>query len=76
MPEVGLPDKDKLLRTLHYKNANGTLLTGLDANVAAWQHTARASRWRLLELPLIRPVARLCYALWARWRYWRLYGNP
>ena len=68
-----LPDRHTLLKTLHLRNGDGSLLTGLDANIAAWQHTQYAARWRLLQLPLVRQLAQAAYHLWARWRYQRLY---
>ena len=40
----GLPDRDTLLRQLHLQTADGKLLTGVEANVAAWRHT----RWSFL----------------------------
>jgi len=70
-----LPDRRTLLETLHLRKADGSLLTGLDANVAAWQHTRYAARWRLLQLPLVRQVAQMAYRLWAGWRYNRLYSS-
>ena len=69
-----LPDRDTLLRELHYRDADGSLLVGLDANVAAWQHTRWGWLWRVLQWPLVRPLAERAYARWARQRYQRLYG--
>ena len=74
LPE--LPSRDQLLKKLHLQTARGDLLVGLEANIAAWEHTALAPRWRLLRLPLIRQLAEFGYTIWARWRYRRLYGNP
>ncbi len=70
-----LPDRDTLLRTLHYQRADGQFLTGLEANVAAWQHTPNARRWRVLLTPLVKPCMHVVYSLWARWRYRRLYAR-
>tara|TARA_R110002110_G_scaffold205066_7_gene417339 strand:+ start:496441 stop:496794 length:354 start_codon:yes stop_codon:yes gene_type:complete len=74
-PDEKLPEKDDLLRTLHLQRADGEIVTGLDANVAAWQGTRYAALWRVLRWPLIRPVANACYQRWARWRYERLYAK-
>jgi predicted DCC family thiol-disulfide oxidoreductase YuxK len=68
-------DVDALLRTLHYVTASGERLTGLDANVAAWQHTRWGFAWRWLRWPLVHPLASRVYDFWARWRYRRLYGE-
>jgi predicted DCC family thiol-disulfide oxidoreductase YuxK len=69
------PDRDTLLRTLHLRRADGSWLTGADANVAAWEGT-RQGRWlRILRWRPIRPVVDLVYAWWAAWRYHRLYGR-
>jgi predicted DCC family thiol-disulfide oxidoreductase YuxK len=75
LDDAGLPSRDQLLRQLHLRTAKGEFLTGLEANVAAWQHTRIGWLWRVLQWPLIRPVASRCYNLWARRRYQRLYGG-
>ena len=58
------PPADVLMSRLHLKTAQGQWITGLSANVHAWQHTRFGCVWRLLELPLIRPVSHYCYELW------------
>ena len=58
--EPDLPERDTLLRTA-------------DANVAAWEGTPRWRWLRPLRWPLLRHVVDAVYALWARWRYRRLY---
>lgn len=68
-------DVGELLRTLHYVSPNGDLLVGLDANVAAWQHTRWGFAFRWLRWPLVRAIASRVYDAWARWRYRRLYGD-
>lgn len=70
---AGLPGRVELLRNLHYRRSDGTVLSGLDANVAAWQHTRLGPLWRWLRWPLIRPVADRLYGLWAEKRYRGLY---
>ncbi len=74
-PAGDLPDRDTLLRTLHLRLPDGRWLTGADANVAAWQHTDLGHRFRWMRWPLVRGAVDLAYALWARWRYRRLYGR-
>lgn len=58
------PDKAQLLELLHLKTPEGQWLTGLEANVAAWQHTPYGKYWRLLLLPPIKPIALLAYRVW------------
>lgn len=70
----GAPDRDTLLRTLHLRRADGSWLTGADANVEAWRHTRFGWLWAPLRWPLLRTLVDLVYAPWARWRYRRLYG--
>ena len=70
-----LPDAPTLLRTLHLRTSQGELLTGVDANVAAWQFTRHGHWFRWMRWPLIRPIADRFYDFWARWRYNRLYRN-
>jgi predicted DCC family thiol-disulfide oxidoreductase YuxK len=70
-----LPDRDLLLRQLHLQTAQGSFVTGLEANISAWEHTAYGARWRLLRLPLVRHLAGFGYRIWASWRYRRLYQN-
>lgn len=72
-PDPALPDRETLLRNLHLRTADGRLLTGIEANVAAWQHTRLGPLWRWLRWPLIRPIADAAYRVWADRRYRRLY---
>jgi predicted DCC family thiol-disulfide oxidoreductase YuxK len=73
--DAGLPSKQVLLSQLHLKQANGQFLTGLDANVTAWQHTRFGFYYRWLGWPVVRSVASWVYSQWAQVRYRRLYGN-
>ena len=73
--DATLPDEDSLLRTLHLRLPNGQLLTGAEANVAAWQFTPRGIWFRWMRWPLIGKLIDLVYDSWARWRYQRLYGR-
>ena len=70
-----LPDRDTLLRNLHLKTAEGEILTGVDANVVAWQGTRPGRLLGWMRWPLVKPVANAFYRLWALWRYRRLYGD-
>ena len=71
----GLPSRQILLSSLHLKRADGELLTGLDANVAAWQHTRFGFLYKWLRWPLVRSIADWFYARWAEVRYRRLYSD-
>jgi predicted DCC family thiol-disulfide oxidoreductase YuxK len=73
--QQGLPSRREMLEKLHYRDADGRLLVGLDANIAAWQHTRIGFLWRILDWPLIRPLAEWAYNRWAVIRYRRLYGD-
>ena len=69
-----LPGKEALLRNLHYIREDGRVLTGIDANVAAWQHTRFGVLWRWLSWPWLRPLTSRVYAFWAHRRFRKLYG--
>ena len=71
----GLPTKQALLMRLHLKRADGRLLVGLDASVAAWQHTRFGILYRWLRWPVIRNASDRVYALWAQVRYRRIYSD-
>jgi predicted DCC family thiol-disulfide oxidoreductase YuxK len=70
-----LPDTDTLLRQLHLQTADGRMLTGVEANVAAWRHTQWAFLFSWMQWPLIHTITEMVYSRWARWRYRRLYGD-
>jgi predicted DCC family thiol-disulfide oxidoreductase YuxK len=63
-----LPDKKRLLSRLHLQTADGQWITGLRANIRAWDHTPLRRLWRLLDWPLISPVSHWCYESWLRRR--------
>ena len=67
-PDVDTPDRATLLKSLHLRRGN-TWLVGLDANIAAWQHTRLGAIWRLLSWPLVKPVADWLYRQWAERRF-------
>jgi len=69
-----LQGREDLLRTLHLCRADGTMLRGVDANAAVWQHTSFGIPWRLITLPGVRVIAGRLYDAWARRRYRRLYA--
>ncbi len=73
-PGADVPPRLTLLRTLHLRRADGEWVTGLDASVAAWQHTRLGPLWRWLRWPLVKPLAAYGYRLWAQWRFRRLYA--
>ena len=70
-----LPDRKTLLRTLHLKQTDGQFVTGLEANVAAWQYTRLGFLFRWLLWWPFRPVAQWCYATWADIRFRKRYGD-
>ena len=74
-PDADLPDRETLLRTLHMRLPDGGLVTGAEANVAAWQYTRHGIWFRWLRWPLLRLAVDRVYDAWARWRYRRLYGR-
>ena len=67
--------RHQLLKTLHLQSSDGNYLTGLEANVAAWQHTSYGWLFRWMLWPIIRPIADVAYRYWAEWRYRRLYES-
>tara|TARA_R110002072_G_scaffold138795_1_gene282248 strand:+ start:92 stop:442 length:351 start_codon:yes stop_codon:yes gene_type:complete len=76
LPEdTSLPSKQALLSNLHLKQANGEFLIGLDANVAAWQHTRFGIFFRWLRWPLLKSIADWAYNRWAQLRYRRRYHD-
>ncbi len=75
LPESGdLPPRDQLLAVLHLRRGQ-SWLTGVDASVAAWQHTRYAALWRWMRWPIIAPLIDTVYRRWAIWRFNRLYGK-
>ena len=60
-------DKQQLFSELHLLKADGELLIGLEANVAAWQHTKWRSLAGILLWPVIRWFAELGYRGWLLW---------
>jgi len=58
-------NKLELLLVLHLQTKEGQWLTGLDATVAAWQHTRVGFAFKPLRWPLIKPVSDYVYKKWA-----------
>lgn len=73
--DPALPPRDQLLRRLHLRTRDDATLVGLEANIAAWEHTPFGGFWRWLRWPLVRPLAEIVYNRWALIRYRRLYGS-
>lgn len=61
------------LKLLHVVDAQGRVHIGVDAFIQIWRQLAY---WRVLAtlagLPLIYPLAKVAYRLFARWRFARL----
>ena len=74
-PNPHLPDTETLLRTLHLRMPDGRLLTGADANVAAWQYTRLGAWFRWMRWPVISSLVDRLYDAWAQRRYNRLYAH-
>ncbi len=70
-----LPARHVMLERVHMQTGNNAMLTGLDANVAAWQHTRIGFLWRWLRWTLVKPLADFVYNRWATVRYRRLYNR-
>ncbi|MBO6701950.1 MAG: DUF393 domain-containing protein [Pseudomonadales bacterium] len=68
-------EAESRLKILHLETRSGEILTGLDANVAAWQHTRWGFLFRPLRWPVIRHVADVVYDYWAVRRFERLYPD-
>jgi predicted DCC family thiol-disulfide oxidoreductase YuxK len=60
-------DKETLFSQLHLQKSDGTLLVGLEANVAAWQHTKWRGLANILLWPVVRQFAELGYRCWLLW---------
>ena len=62
-------DATSSMRLLHAETAEGELLLGLDANIAAWKSVRRKFWLGILRWPIIRTIADQAYLLFARNRY-------
>lgn len=63
----------ELLKRLHLLQIDGTWLTGLDANVAAWSDTYLGRIFKILRLPLLRALSDRVYLAWAESRFRKRY---
>lgn len=61
--------RDALLRDLHLQDQSGEWFIGLAANVGLWQRTRFGFIWRILQWPIIHPIARWGYRWWADRRF-------
>jgi len=64
--------KHELLAVLHLRTDKGVWLTGLNATVAAWQHTPFGIFFKMLRWPLIKQCSDWLYTKWASKRQCRL----
>jgi predicted DCC family thiol-disulfide oxidoreductase YuxK len=67
-----LPDtfsRSALLRDLHLLDRSGQWHIGLAANVGLWQRTRLGFIWRVLQWPIIHPLAQWGYRWWADRRF-------
>ena len=69
-----IPSQSALLKNLHLRRGDGWII-GLDANIAAWQHTRIGVLWRWLSWPVINPIATWCYRQWAQRRFAKRYAD-
>ena len=69
-------DKQELLSRLHLRTADGEWVTGLKANIRAWQHTPFRYLWRILDWPLVNLVSYRAYEYWLRRRNRQNAGCP
>lgn len=67
-PGEAEPDKTALMARLHLKTADGEWITGLEANIRAWQHTPLGFLWRVLDWPLVNRLSYRAYEFWLRRR--------
>lgn len=69
-----IPSQSALLKNLHLRRGDAWI-TGLDANIAAWQYTRIGVLWRWLSWPVINPIATWCYRQWAQRRFAKRYAD-
>lgn len=68
-----IPGQEALLRRLHLMTGTGDWVTGLEATVRAWSHTALGFLFKPLLWPMVFPIASRIYETWADRRYERKY---
>jgi predicted DCC family thiol-disulfide oxidoreductase YuxK len=64
-------EQHRLLSKLHIQTSNGRWVTGLEANVLAWQHTTFRCFVSILLWPGVRWLAEIGYRLWLNWYQWQ-----
>ncbi|WP_336366374.1 thiol-disulfide oxidoreductase DCC family protein [Marinobacter sp. C2H3] len=69
-----LPSREELLLRLHLMTPTGDWVTGLNATVRAWSHTAVGWLFKPLLWPGIYPIANRAYERWADRRFARKYA--
>jgi predicted DCC family thiol-disulfide oxidoreductase YuxK len=73
LPELAATSSHQVLFSqLHLKTASGQWLTGLDANIEAWQGTRYGSILKQLQKPPIKPFVEAAYYCWLQ--LYRLYS--
>lgn len=65
--------RDLLLLNLHLQTADGSWVTGLDANVRAWSHTPVGWLFKWLRWRPFKPLADKIYRRWADKRFCQRY---
>lgn len=74
MKSLPTSERERLLRRLHLREANGNWLVDVDASVAAWSFTRFGFLLQPLRWRLWAPLVDKFYERWADKRYCRLYG--
>lgn len=62
-------DKQTLNDRIHGLLADGQMISGLDVTYKAWDLVGKGWIYAPLRWPLIRPLADVCYTLFAKHRY-------
>lgn len=65
--------REKMLKMLHLKDADGNWHIGADATVMAWSFTRYGWLFKPLRWPVIGSIVDVAYNVWAQRRYYKLY---
>lgn len=68
-------EREGMLRRLHFRQADGQWLVGVDASVAAWRYGGLGWLLAPLRWPVVGPIVDRVYSRWAERRYRKLYGD-
>jgi predicted DCC family thiol-disulfide oxidoreductase YuxK len=68
-----IPDKESLLKRLHFHKVDGQWLVGLDANIFIWSQTPYGYLFKVLSIRPIRLLADSVYNRWADRRFKKRY---